>query len=234
MLLAYVDESYDAERYWIAALVCPDVEAASLTTALDAAVMKAATSFAGVSQRAELHGHAMFQGQDDWSSLATMPRARIGVYADALSAIAAHNVQIFIRGVAVKRLEERYVRPDHPHAVVLGHLLERVDEHAAAANEWVLVIADEVDRADDYRRNLWTFQRYSTTGYRARQLTRIVDTIHFAPSTASRLVQGADLIAYLWRRIDSGLEKDERAKRANAALWARLDDRIATIWCWVP
>ena len=93
-----------------------------------------------------------------------------------------------------QRLVERYVYPEHPHSVVLMHLLERLDDYAAGEDELVLVIADEVDRADEYRRNLWVFQRASTTGYRSRQLKSILDTIHFAPSNASRLVQAADLI----------------------------------------
>jgi len=234
VLLAYVDESQSKERYWIAGLVCPDREAASLTAALDAAVGKASQGYAAISGTAERHGHALFQGKDDWAPLATMPRARIGVYSDAFAAIPAHDVKIFVRGVHVHRLNERYVYPDYPYSVVLGNLLERLDEYAATQNEWVLVIADEVDRADVYRRNLWIFQRFSTGGYRARQLTRIVDTIHFAPSRASRLVQAADLVAYLWQRIQSRAERDERAKRANWALWRQVSPRVVTTHCWFP
>jgi hypothetical protein len=234
VLLAYVDESYTDTHYWIAAVVCPETEVQALTDGLDAVVAKAAAGYHDVSSRAELHGHSLFHGKDDWLPLAVMPRARIGVYADALDAIAERNVDIFIRGVDRKRLVERYVYPDHPHSVVLMHLLERLDEYAAGEQELVLVIADEVDRADEYRRNLWGFQRASTTGYRSRQLTRILDTIHFAPSNASRLVQAADLVAYLHCRIHSGAERDKRAKRANDALWERLAGRLNHVHCWYP
>ena len=95
-----------------------------------------------------------------------------------------------------RRLEERYFYPDHPHSVVLSHLLERIDELAASEDELALIIADEVDQADPTSKS-WMFQRYSTTGYRARQLTRIIDTLHFAPSTSSRLAQAADLVAFM-------------------------------------
>lgn len=101
-------------------------------------------------------------------------------------------------------------------------------------NELVLVIADEVDQADEHRKSLWWFQRASTPGYRSRQLTRIVDTMHFAPSGASRLVQGADLIAFLHRRLMSTVERDPRAKRANEALWAKIEPKIQHSYCWVP
>jgi hypothetical protein len=163
-----------------------------------------------------------------------MPRARVGIYNEAFQAIADHDVEIFIRGVDVGQLNRRYIFADHPHAVVLAHLLERIDERAQLLGQHVLVIADEIDQADDYRHSLWLFQRTGTTGYRSRQLTRIVDTIHFAPSRASRLVQAADLVAYLYRRMQTGGERDPRALRANAALWGRIQPRITHRHCWYP
>jgi hypothetical protein len=233
VLLAYVDESYNAERYWIAALLCPEDVLRPLTEALDAVVDKAATAY-GTAPNAELHGHALFHGKDDWSGLSTMPRARIGMYNAAFAAIASFDVEIFIRGVDITGLNRRYLHPEHPHAVVLSHLLERIDERAAAVDQWALVIADEVDGADEHRRNLWRSQRFATRGYRARQLGQIVDTIHFAPSKASRLVQAADLIAYLYGRIQARLDTDPRAQRANAVLWDRLALHLVHCHCWHP
>ena len=236
MLLAYVDESYDAKWpvYWIAALVCPERVVGPLAAGLDAVVEKAAGSYSGIGAAAELHGHALLHGKDDWKPMAPMVRARIGVYNDAFDVIASHDVQVMIRGVHVPALKRRYVNPHHPHTVVLQHLLERVDIYAEAEGQPTLVIADEVDRANEYRRDLWRYQRQSTPGYLSRRLTSIVDTIHFAPSHASRLVQAADLIAYLHGRITSGADRDERAKRANAALWARIEPRVAHNYCWHP
>ncbi|MEX2269359.1 MAG: hypothetical protein WEA75_11815 [Acidimicrobiia bacterium] len=144
MLLAYVDESYDDEFYWIAAVICPEEAIIPLTAALDVVVAKAAAAYTGIGSTAELHGHSLFHGKDDWIPLAMMPRARIGVYADALTAISDYDVQILVRGVNCARLQARYYHPDHPHSVVLSHLLERVDEHAERQNALVLAIADEV------------------------------------------------------------------------------------------
>lgn len=234
MLLAYVDESYTATHYWMAALICPEADVVPLTTALDAVVEKAAAAYRGISPRAELHGHRLFHGSDDWELLKPMPRARIGVYNDAFDAIGQSGASIVIRGVHRPGLIRRYAYPSHPHAVVLEHLLERVDEFAADRNEHALVIADEVDQADAYRRNLWFSQKYATSGYRARQLRRIVDTLHFAPSEASRLVQAADLVAFMHTRISSGVETDPRALRANEVLWGRIAGRVVHSWCWWP
>jgi hypothetical protein len=58
--------------------------------------------------------------------------------------------------------------------------------------------------------------------------------MHFAPSKASRLVQAADLIAYLHRRIESKTDLDERAKRANHELWGRIRPKIHHCLTWEP
>jgi hypothetical protein len=234
VLLTYLDESYTKTRYLIAALMVPDAQARSLTAALDKVVEDAAWDYP-VSTEAELHAHDIFAAKGDWKRLATKVRARIGVYNKALQAIADHDVTVVIRSVDIRKLDRRYPSGhDHPHSVVLTHLIERIDEYAAGAEERTILIADEVAGQDSYRRDLWHYQRSQTWGYRARQISHVVDTIHFAPSSSSRLVQGADLVAFLARRIEDHVETDQRAKRANEALWARIQPRIHHQWCWVP
>ena len=232
MLLTYLDESYTKERHLIAALMVPDAQARSLTAALDKVVNDATWDYS-VSTEAELHAHDIFAGKGDWRRMAPMIRARIGVYDKAIQAIADHGVTVIIRSVDIPGLDRRYPSGhDHPHSVVLTHLIERIDEYAATVDDRALLIADEVSGQDGYRRDLWLYQRSRTWGYRARKIKRVVDTIHFAPSSSSRLVQAADLVAFLARRIEAHVETDERAKKANEALWARIEPRIHHQWCW--
>lgn len=56
VLLAYLDESYTRDRYYIAALVVPDDQANSLTRALDNVVEKAMFDYGNLPHSAELHG----------------------------------------------------------------------------------------------------------------------------------------------------------------------------------
>jgi hypothetical protein len=234
MLLAYLDESYDKKMYWIAAVICPDAEILPLTNALDLVVLNSSRKFPRIDPFGELHGHALFHGKDDWAPLATMPRARIGVYQDAFAAIASFDVRIIVRGVNIEGLNRRYPNPDSPHKIVLMHLLERIDDHAASDEKNVIAIADEVAEANMYRKDLWRFQRIMTTGYRSRQLTRVIDTIHFAPSTSSRLLQAADLVAFMWHRVDSRIDRDERALKANLSLWQMVGSKVTHARCWDP
>jgi hypothetical protein len=240
VLLTYVDESYSSDAYYIAALMVPERQAISLANALDSVVAKAAVDHE-VSTTAELHGHDLFQAKADWAHLEKKPRVRIGVYNAAFQAIADHDVKIVIRGVDVVGLKRRYTNALHPHSVVLTHLIERVDECARDQGELALLIADEISEQDQYRSELGQYQKVGTWGYRATQITHIVDTMHFAPSKASRLVQAADLIAFLHRRRCSeqsrklkGHTMDERALRANQKLWERIMPKIAHQNTWYP
>jgi hypothetical protein len=234
-----VDESYSKQSYYIAALLCPEAEALSLTRALDDVVQKVAADFPGLSAESELHGYDLLQGKRDWDPLTRQVRARIDVYGSAFQAIADHDVRIVIRGVDTAKLCARYrgIAAD-PHSVVLTHLLERVDAYAERTDELALVIADEPGQHDQqlqYRADLTRYRAEGTWGYRGRVITRIVDTLHFAPSSASRLVQAADLIVFMHNRIENTAPgSDERAARTNEALWRRIESRIEHSYHWHP
>lgn len=239
MLLTYVDESYSKHSYYIAALLCRDTEVLSLSRALDEIVQKAAADFDGVSTEAELHGYDIVHGKGDWLPLALLLRARVELYGRAFDVIAEHDVRIVIRGVDMRKLRDRYrgIAAD-PHSVVLTHLLERVDEYAERSGEFALVIADEPgqhDHQDQYRADLTRYRQQGTWGYRGRVINRIVDTLHFAPSKASRLVQAVDLIAFMHHRIHStAVGADNRAVLVNDALWRRIATRIEHQYYWEP
>lgn len=232
MLLAYVDESHTSAFYWITALVLDGPNVAALTERLDQVVAKAATAGMGIKPTTELHGYDIFHGKRDWANVPM--RLRAAVYLDAMQAIAAAGAFVVIRGVDRFRLRERYVNPHDPHVVVLGHLLERLDEAAEQRADHALVIADEVDDPKQHREALWRFQRGATQGYRSRQLNRIIDTIHFAPSNSSRAVQAADLIAFMHRRVRADDENDPRARELNRRLWETVAGLVSHEHCWEP
>jgi hypothetical protein len=231
VLLAYLDESYSQDWYYMAALLCDGAGAQAITTALDETIAKAARDH-GVAPDAELHGYELFQGEGWWKGVP--PRVRIGVYNEAFQAIADHGRAVILRGLHSAGLRQRYASPDPPHTIVLLHLLERVDDCAKVLNEYALVIADEVGEQAKHRSELAMYRKSGTWGYRARKLTQIVDTLHFAPSSASRLVQAIDLIAFLYRRLETHVEPNAKAKRANDQLWARIEPLIRHRLCWYP
>lgn len=239
MLLTYVDESYCKDCYYLAGLLVPDSEAVSLTQALDEVVAQLADNFDELSNDAELHGYDIFHAKNDWAKLGPKLRVRIGAYDKAMRAIGQHDVKIILRGVKSKLLVQRYGdRAYHPHSVVLTHLLERVDTYAESQGEYALVIADEPGQEvhqPEYRADLKLYRKVGTWGYQSRKIERVVDTLHFAPSSASRLVQAADLIAFMHhRRVTTSPDADRRVVRANDKIWAHIADRVRHSFCWNP
>jgi hypothetical protein len=231
VLLAYVDESYTDEWFAMAALLVDGPAAVALTKSLDLVATTAASAY-GLRPGIELHGHEIFHAGGAWSGVPV--RARVGVFDDVIEAVAAQNVRVITRAMDVAGQRTRYSSPDPAHTVVLQHLLERIDECATAMGEYALVIADEVDGQAKHRADLSSYREVGTTGYRHRKLTRIVDTLHFAPSHASRLVQAADVIAFLYRRAFTHQETDERSRKAKIAMWKRLQPRVQHELCWFP
>lgn len=232
MLLTYVDESYSRDRYFVAGIAVHHEAVRSLEDTLNGVVARAVRELRVGHVGAELHGHPLFHGEDDWAGAA--PRQRIAVYNWAFQAIADHEVRIFLRGVNSKRLRERYVSPDDPHDICLQHLMERVDQYAARTDQAAMIIADELHEHDRRRRDLRDYKSYGTPGYLSSTLPRIVDTIHFAPSHHSRLIQAADIVAFMHHRRAVHVESDARAAAANDSLWARIEPRIEHRHEWVP
>jgi Protein of unknown function (DUF3800) len=231
VLLTYVDESYTDGWFAMAALLVDGPAAVALTDQLNAVAAAAATSY-GLTAGVELHGHEIFHAIGAWAGVPV--RARVGVFDDVVEAVAGQEIKVIARAMDVVGQRARYHRPDPPHSVVLQHLLERVDECATASGEYALVIADEVDGQAKHRTDLSSYRDVGTKGYRHRKLTRIVDTLHFAPSHASRLVQAADVIAFLYRRVFAHQETDERSRKAKVAMWRRLEPRVHHELCWFP
>jgi hypothetical protein len=231
VLLTYVDESYTDDWFTMAALLLDGPAAVALTAELDRVASAAAAAY-GLVDDVELHGHEVFHAGGRWSGVPV--RARVGVFDDVVEAVAAQDVRVIARAMDVVGQRARYQTADPPHSVVLQHLLERIDECATSVGDYALVIADEVDGQAKHRTDLSTYREVGTTGYRQRKLTRIVDTLHFAPSRASRLVQAADMITFLYRRVFTHRESDTRSRKAKIAMWNRLRPRVHHDLCWFP
>ncbi|MQY14496.1 hypothetical protein SRB5_46640 [Streptomyces sp. RB5] len=219
------------------ALVVAEGHLRPLHRALDAVVGKAADSYP-VDPYAELHGHALVQARDDWERMgnkgSNMIRARIGIYADAMRAIGSHDVRIIVRGLDLPAHFASQESSVPPHQLVLMHLLEQICDHVEQRETLGLVIADEIEGADDHRSHFRDYQTVGTGGTISSKLPCLVDTIHFAPSKASRLLQAADLVAYLHRRLTAGQDRDPRARKANEKLWSLVAPRVTHLECWTP
>ncbi|WP_420368868.1 DUF3800 domain-containing protein [Curtobacterium sp. L1-20] len=220
MLLCYVDESFKNDFYGFGAVVVDAEQTRRLTARMHELV--ASLGEYGVDPRTEVHAHPVFHGKEEWA--AVPPRVRVKVFLEVVDAVRASGATVLLRGVRPDRLrryqETRGYRDRYaPEQVAFQHLLQRVDRHATASDRHALVIADERADRDRHRERFAVYQAYGTPGtYMHTRLERLLDTVHFAPSHHSRMLQIADVVAFVWVRSQTVVERDPRQARVMAAL----------------
>jgi Protein of unknown function (DUF3800) len=235
MWFAYVDESYNAAQHWVVALLI-EHHRVNETQRLLRKLIEDASDDYGIPDDAELHGYDIFHGEQSFAAMHTVPRARIALYAAVFQTVAAADCTIILRGVDKAGLRRRYGdRADHPHRVTMSHLIERIDDFAVHRDDHALIVADEHHETQNVLlRDLVIFQEHGTTGYLAKKITRVVDTIHFVSSATNPLVQGADMIDFLALRKYTHRETDRRSEAAIDHLWDLVEPRVRHIHCWYP
>jgi hypothetical protein len=199
VLLAYVDESYrDIKlKFLMAAVICSEHEAMTLTNELDA-IVSAFVRNRGMSRYTELHAHDIWHHTGRWECLKDEPAAKMQLMTDCVDAIVRNASHVVWRAIDVVAHENvGYPKTWPPDVVGFQHLLERIERYAKSRNALALVIRDEVDDPNAPRKMLRDYRGSGTPGYIKSPLPHIVDTIHFAPSDHSRLLQAADMIAYV-------------------------------------
>lgn len=225
MLLAFVDESDHGDFRCFAAVVADEVATKDLTDRLNRLVRQASVDF-GVPQTAEIHGHPLFHGKDDWKGVGA--RARAGLHEKVIDAVIGADVTILLRSVSEQRLRQRQEQKNYPtrfpaEQVCFQHILQRVDRVAEQRQTYALVIADERGDRERHRERFATYQTEGTPGvYMHTTLGSLLDTVHFAPSHHSRMLQAADMLAFTYRRYQTVVEPDPRARRIMDRMWAKL------------
>lgn len=224
-MLAFVDESDRGDFRCFAAVVAKDVATKELTDRLNAIVRQASVDY-GISATSEIHGHPLFHGKDDWKDVGA--RARAGIHEKVIDAVLDTDVTILLRSVSESRLRRRQERNSYPvrfpaEQVCFQHILQRVNGLAETRQTYALVIADERGDRERHRERFATYQTEGTPGvYMHTTLSSLLDTVHFAPSHRSRMLQAADILAFTYRRHQTVAESDPRAQRIMDRMWAKL------------
>lgn len=233
MRYAFVDESYSRDRYFVGAYVVREDQLAIVKNAVHTA-LRYAEGF-GVHAAAELHGYEIMSGKNAWSPLRGKARAALSIYRRALAEIAAvPGARAFVEGVDIPRLNTRYSYPQAPHQIALRHLLERLNEYASRVGDRVVVIADEVPDQQAHAMRMASYQSLTTGGYKPSTLARIEFPITFGKSAESPGIQCADMIVYLYRRVDAHEHLDDRAARSARELWTETHPLRPSARRWDP
>lgn len=227
-----MDESFNKQEFWVTGLVVPESEAVALESALDQVVAKAAGAY-GVDFRAELHGNDLMNGKKDWAALNGMLRARLGVFLEALTAIAAvPGLRAISYGVDIAALQRKYVTPIPERQLLVGHVAQRCHGLLATGQALALFVDDNPTQAA-IRAHVRDFKRNGTwSRINSRPLKNILDTVYFAPSCDSRLLQAADLVSYAHFRART-TPKTSGSYAAGQHAWGIVQP-ISTPSFWIP
>jgi len=224
MLIAYLDETYvDGRAYIVGALVLTPKQDWALKLAFEGILRKTHAAH-GTPLNIEFHGNALFQQTEQWGSIHGKQDVAYAIYRRAASKIVATGGRIFLRGVdRIQRLETRYVRPDSPHTIALGHLLERVNDYATQQGERVRIIADQVPEQAQHEERMRVYQPIGTPGYRPSNLDRIDMPFTWASSAEHTGLQAIDLALYIYRRkmfhADSSVARAFEVKRIRDVIY---------------
>ncbi len=233
VLYAFIDESYTADRYYVAAIIVDEKHLAEVREAL-AAARGYAAGFGVTTEGIEYHAHSIMTGCDGWEPVKGKPRAAIAIYGDVLRRLSGLPVKLIVRGVDVARLNARYRYPEAPYAVALRHLLEQIDLYARRAKDVAVIIADEIQGQASHIAQTMTYQVKGTGGYKPSKLQQIEMPIHYGKSHESPGLQSVDLAVYLYRRLDAHVETNRRTAAKVAELWESLAPIRYHVWRWDP
>lgn len=227
MLLCFVDESHRGDFYGFAGVLADEYATKALTDALTRIVSQAVIDY-GLPDSTEIHGHPMFHGKEVWTDVPT--RARISIFGQVIRAVVDADVTILLRAVNSDRLRERQGRENYPvnfppEQVCFQHILQRADKVAKRNSTFALMIADERGDRERHRDKFATYQTAGTPGaYMKTNLSSLLDTVHFAPSHRSRMLQAADILAFVYRRRMTVVESDPRAQRTMDRHWRLISE----------
>ncbi|MFH7322617.1 DUF3800 domain-containing protein [Aeromicrobium sp. JJY06] len=225
MLLSFVDESNHGDFHGFAALVAGAEATRSITNRLNSIMLQVSVDF-GIPKKTEIHAHPVFHGKEAWSALGA--RARVGLFEKVLDAVVTEDMHIVLRSVSESRLRARQSQENYPvqfppEQVCFQHILQRVNGIAARERTYALMIADERGDRERHRDRFATYQTQGTPGvYMHTTLPKLLDTVHFAPSHHSRMLQAVDVLAFVYRRRQTVTESDPRAAAAMDRLWSKI------------
>ncbi|MGL5818010.1 MAG: DUF3800 domain-containing protein [Phycicoccus sp.] len=221
MLLCFVDESDQGDFHGFAGLMADEHATKAITDSLNRIMRQTGVDW-GVPAITEFHAHPIFHGKEEWKHVPT--RVRVGVFHKVVEAVVAEDVVVLLRWVHGARLAERQSRNSYPVAfppeqVCFQHILQRAQQVAENRDTHALIIADDRHDRERHRERFATYQTEGTPGvYMQTTLDRLLDTVHFAPSHRSRMLQAADMLAFVYRRLQTVTESDPRASREMARL----------------
>ncbi len=225
-LLFHTDESFDTKNHVQLGVLASGGSVAEAQLALDD-IVEWAYEKGMCRSGAELHGTEVHGGRGQWSK-ATNIADRVDLYGKVLDVLSDCGVEVILHGAKIKHLKHRYGLRHDPYRWEFINVLERLNERLRSLDDYAVVIADQQHQhRGRVQRDVIDCRVHGTPGYRTQKLDRILDTAHFVDSELSRMIQLADMVAFVARRrLSVPRESDPRAEVAMADLDAKVRSAV--------
>ena len=233
--LAFFDESYYQDAYFISALVVPGENLGELDEKVGNFLLSLASVLGEIPP--ELHAHELMSGVGAWAPISGKTRLKISILRRTLKVVRSiPGALVFAEGTDVQRLNARYRYPENPHTTTFRHLLEKVDKWASDSGTKVGLVADEIATKNEHQVELRAYKEFGTGGYLSRVISSLDGPIQFLDSRASPGLQLADTLAYLFRRRDFLMRtgSDPRSISTVEGLLQEIEVNVERFRFWTP
>lgn len=235
-LIAYIDESYNSEMFYIGAAVASQQAWQKITIRYHELRSFCMETY-GISEDAELHAVEIMGGKKLWAPLRGKHREAAGILRKALAILDDEGVQYFFWGLDISRLHARFKYPQPPHQIALQGILRSLNDYAShqSESEYIKLVADIVDIKEELQAQFAGYQRLSSASGLSDTLKHLEYPIVFRDSKESAGLQAADIGAYLFHRIQRfPTERHSAAARARKPMERLLNHMTASSYIWLP
>lgn len=216
-VFSFVDESERARsHYFMGALVASEPQVQTVTEAMDQLMDEFSQAFPSLSPGTEFHASEMMNGKGAWKKVSL--RAKFSLFRRVFTIIRESGARVFVEGIHYAKLAPEANTNLTPRERAFSHLFEKINMYGSLDNQ-ISIIAD---KHHDERTSRSNFSSYRLTGVysnRANRLENINPHLSFVDSRESRLLQAADMVTYIYNRLMTKEESDDRAEKFKEELW---------------
>ena len=197
MLLAYFDEvKYQEGKqpyYWIGGIVATPEMVKNLEKAVNE-LSEECFNVATLSKKTEFHAKEIFHGNRNFKNWKNIQQ-RISILIRLIDVL---NSNLELAKIYVRLEPAKMISQENIEDKAFMFFVEKVDQYLKSQKLPGMLIGDRENErvSKQFAEKLSCYRRYGTPYEFGRELTNLIDTVHFTNSHHSRMLQLADL--YVW------------------------------------
>lgn len=152
----------------------------------------------------EIHSSELFTGNRN--SKGVQYANRLQIIDGMIEVLVNHQLPIIYVIIYKQRHAAKYKHPEPPEELAFMFFIEQFEEYLETleGDKTGLIISDKTGWEEKFKLDLLEYQQNATKYYFSKQISNVIDTIHFVDSKDSYCVQASDVVTYLILRKKRG------------------------------